>query len=107
MFTTIIFKLIKNTHAQPINQTLHCVGAPFYIIGLYMIIGHFANIQTNLLIGFVMWISAVTMFVIGHKVEGNIMTMTPVLVARLLSRKVVAASSANYSIGNHIHLFRA
>ena len=105
MFTTIIFKLIKNTHTHPINQTLHCVGAPFYIIGLYMIIGHFANIQTNLLIGFVMWISAVTMFVIGHKVEGNIMTMTPVLVARLLSRKVAAA--ANYSIGNHIHLLRA
>ena len=71
-----------------------------------MIIGHFANIQTNLLIGFTMWMAAVAMFVVGHKVEGNIMTMTPVLVARLLSRKI-AAAAANYPIGNYIHMFRA
>jgi hypothetical protein len=105
MFAAAIVKLVKNTHRHPINQALHCVGAPFYIVGLYMIIGHFANIQTNLPIGFAIWMSAVAMFVVGHKVEGNIMTMTPVLVARLLSRKVVVA--ANYFIGNHIHLFRA
>ncbi len=46
-----IAKLMSNTYRQPANQALHCVGAPFYATRLYMIIGHIADMQTNLLAG--------------------------------------------------------
>jgi hypothetical protein len=97
-----IVKLVKNTHRHPVNQALHCIGAPFYAVGLAMIVIHFAGMQANLLVGIAMWISAVAMFVAGHKIECNVMTMTPVLVFRLLSRK-----AANYFLAKRIHFLRA
>lgn len=97
-----IAKLVKNTHRHPANQALHFMGAPFYAMGLGMIAGYFAGMQTNLLAGIAMWISAVAMFVAGHKIEGNVMTMTPVLVFRLLSRK-----AASYLLAKGIHFLRA
>lgn len=97
-----IVKLVKNTHRHPANQALHSIGAPFYAIGLGMIVGHFAGMQANLLAGIAMWMSAVAMFVAGHKIESNVMTMTPVLVFRLLSRK-----AASYLFAKGIHFLRA
>jgi len=97
-----ILKLIRNTHRHPANQALHFIGASFYATGLVMVIGYFAGIHMNLLAGIAMWISAVAMFVVGHKIEGNVMTMTPVLVFRLLSRKV-----ASYLFLKRIHFLRA
>jgi hypothetical protein len=97
-----IVKLVKNTHRYSTNQALHCIGAPFYAVGAAMILMHLAGMQTNLLAGIAMWISAIAMFVTGHKIEGNIMTMTPVLVFRLLSRK-----TARYFLAKGIHFLRA
>jgi hypothetical protein len=97
-----VVKLVKNTHRHPANQALHFIGAPFYAIGLGMIVGYFAGMQVNLLDGIAMSISAIAMFVAGHKIEGNVMTMTPVLVFRLLSRK-----AARYLLAKRIHFLRA
>jgi hypothetical protein len=97
-----IVKLVKNTHRHPANQALHFVGAPFYAVGLALIVMHIAGMQTNLPAGIAMWMSAVAMFVAGHKIEGNVMTMTPVLVFRLLSRK-----AASYFLTKGIHFLRA
>jgi len=97
-----IVKLVRNTHRHPTNQALHFVGAPFYATGLAIIIGYFAGMQTNLPAGIAMLASAVAMFVAGHKIEGNVMTMTPVLVFKLLSRK-----AAGYLFSKRIHCLRA
>jgi hypothetical protein len=102
-----ILKIIKNTHRHPANQALHFMGAPFYVIGLVVVLGHFAGIlqlqtTTDLVAGTAMWIAAIAMFVLGHKIEGNIGSMTPVLLFRLLSRKV-----ARYSIAQRVHLLWA
>ncbi|HEX2558204.1 MAG TPA: hypothetical protein VHK86_07765 [Nitrososphaera sp.] len=97
-----VVKLVKNTHRHPANQALHFIGAPSYAIGLGMIVGYLAGMQVNLLAGIAMWISAIAMFVAGHKIEGNVMTMTPVLVFRLLSRK-----AARYLLAKGIHFLRA
>jgi hypothetical protein len=102
-----ILKLIKNTHRHPANQALHGLGAPFYIAGFVMMIGHFAGIlqlqtTTDLVVGTAMWLAAIGMFVLGHKIEGNIRSMTPVLLFRLLSRKV-----ARYSVAQRVHLLWA
>jgi hypothetical protein len=81
-----ILKIIKNTHRHPINQALHSIGAPFYGIGLAMILGHLAGMQINLVAAGAMVFAAIAMFVLGHKIEGNLRMMAPVLLFRLLSR---------------------
>ncbi len=87
-----ILKIIKNTHRHPINQALHCTGAPFYGIGLAMIFGHLAGMQTNLAAGGAMLLTAMTMFVLGHKIEGNLRSMAPVLLFRFLLVQVLLLS---------------
>lgn len=101
----IIVKILKNTHRHPVNQALHSIGAPFYGIGLAMTLGDLAGMQTNLTVGCLMLLAAIAMFVLGHKIEGNVRAMAPVLLIRFLmaflSRKV-----ARYSVANDVHLFR-
>ena len=100
-----ILKIIKNTHRHPVNQALHSIGAPFYGIGLAMTLGHIAGMQTNLTAGGAMLLAAIAMFVVGHKIEGNLRSMAPVLLFRflmvLLSRKV-----ARYPVTKRVHLLR-
>ena len=67
-----VIKLIRNTHRHPANRALHCIGAPFYAIGLAAALGHFAGMQTDLALGIAMWLGAMAMFVTGHQIEGNI-----------------------------------
>jgi hypothetical protein len=103
-----ILKIIKNTHRHPVNQALHSIGAPFYGLGLAMILGHLAGIQTNLAAGGAMLLAAMAMFVLGHKMEGNLRMMTPVLLFRfllglLLSRR---RKIAPYSFAKRVHLLR-
>ena len=116
MFTHAIFtilKIIKNTHRHPVNQALHSVGAPFYAAGLALIVGHFAGAYYNhhqnfhmvmspLAAGASMSLAAIAMFVLGHKIEGNISSMTPVLLFRLVSRKI-----ARDGVAQRFHLLRA
>jgi hypothetical protein len=104
-FMQIIVKILKNTHRHPVNQALHSIGAPFYGVGLAMALGHLAGMQTNLTVGCSMLLAAIAMFVVGHKIEGNVRSMAPVLLFRFLkvflSRKV-----ARYPHGKRVHLLR-
>ena len=97
-----VVRIIKNTHRHPANRALHCIGAPFYVIGASMALGHFAGAQTDLAFGAAMWLAAVAMFVAGHRIENNIGTMTPVLLFRLISRK-----AARYFVPQRVHFHRA
>ena len=108
MYANAILRIIKNTHRHPANQLLHFIGAPFYAAGLVVMLGHFAGIQqlqtttTDIVAGATMWLAGIAMFVSGHKIEGNIGSMTPVLLFRLLSRKVT-----RYPIAQRFHLLWA
>ena len=103
-----ILKIIKNTHRHPVNQALHSIGAPFYGLGLAMAIGHLTGMYTNLGIASVMLLAAIAMFVLGHKIEGNIRSMAPVLLFRFLysaiSRRRRKASRD--SLAQHVHLLQ-
>jgi hypothetical protein len=108
-----ILKIIKNTHRHPVNQALHCTGAPFYGIGLAMILGHLAGMQTNLAAGGAMLLTAMTMFALGHKIEGNLRSMAPVLLFRfilaqilLLSRSRRGRKVARYPFAKRVHLLQ-
>ncbi|MDQ4100763.1 MAG: hypothetical protein M3115_01055 [Thermoproteota archaeon] len=79
-----ILQIIKSTHRHPINQALHSAGAPFYGIGLAMVFGHLIGMQTNPVAGSSMFLAAVAMFVLGHRIEGNLSSMAPVLLSRLI-----------------------
>jgi hypothetical protein len=85
-FLRATVKMIRNTHRHPANQALHLVGAPFYVIGLAMTFGYFAGIQNDLVMGIAMWLTAVALFVSGHRIENNMGSMTPVLFFRLVSK---------------------
>jgi hypothetical protein len=109
-----ILKIIRNTHRHPVNQALHSVGAPFYGIGLAMTLGHLAGIHTNLAAAGAMLLAAIAMFVFGHKIEGNLRMMAPVLLFRfllvvlLLSRRRGGRRKiARYSFAKRVHLLRA
>jgi hypothetical protein len=81
-----VVKMVKNTHRHPANQALH--------------IGHFAaDMQANPFAGLAMWLSAIAMFVAGHRIEGNVLSMTPALLFRLFSRK-----AAGYLATKRVHL---
>lgn len=84
MLLRALFKMLKNTHRHPANRALHAAGLPIYAYGVAMIIGNFAGAGTNAFFGLGLWAIAVSMLVAGHAIEGNVKSMTPVLVARLL-----------------------
>jgi hypothetical protein len=101
-----ILKIIKNTHRHPANQALHSVGAPFYGIGLAMILGHLAGIQTNFAAGGAMLLGAIAMFVLGHKIEGNLRMMAPVLLFMFLRAKLSRRKVARYLFAKQVHFLR-
>lgn len=90
MSITAIIKMLRGTHRHPANRALHAAGLPFYAAGIVIAIGHFAagGAGTNLFQGLALWSLAVAMFVAGHAIEGNVKSMTPVLLFRLFKRSL-------------------
>lgn len=66
-----------------------------------MTIGHFVGMQTDPVPGIAMWAAAVAMFIIGHRIENNMGSMTPILIYRLISRK-----AARYLVEQRVHFLR-
>jgi len=95
-----IVEMVKNTHMHPTSQALHFIGSPFYAIGLAMTLGHLVGLQTDLPAGIAMWTAALAMFMSGHMIEGNIRSMTPVLLFRMISK-----FTHNF-VMQRVHLFR-
>ena len=83
-----IVKIVASTHRHPANIGFHAAGLPLYICGIAMILGHFMHPGTGCLFGILLWGLAISMFVAGHAIEGNVKSMTPVLVARLACRSL-------------------
>jgi len=79
-----ILKAIKNTHRHPINIILHCIGLPLYIIGIYFIIVYFMNQNMPVLYGITLWLFAISLFILGHKIEGNLRAITLVIIYKYL-----------------------
>ena len=55
-----LVKAIKGTHMNPINRMLHCIGAPFYVFGIVVIVGYFLGISdfnplTGIVLGPSLW----------------------------------------------------
>lgn len=91
---------------------MHSIGAPFYGVGLAMTLGYLAGMQTNLAVGGAMLLAAIAMFVLGHKIEGNLRMMAPVLLFRFLvvsllsRRRRRRGKIARYSFAKRVHVLR-
>ena len=91
-----LVKAIKSTHMNPINKMLHCIGAPFYIFGIVMIVGHFLGTSDfNLLTGIILWSIAVGLFLTGHKIERNLRAMTLIILFRYFSSTIAIYREAH------------
>ena len=90
-----LVKAIKSTHMNPINRTLHCIGAPFYIFGIVIIVGHFLGTSVNLLTGVILWSIAVGLFLTGHKIERNLRAMTLIILFRYFSSTIATYREAH------------
>jgi uncharacterized membrane protein YGL010W len=82
-----LVKALKSTHRNPTNRILHLIGLPIYVTGIMLIIGYFMNLNTNANIGVILWLVAVCLFLIGHKIEGNFRALTLIVLFTYFSRK--------------------
>lgn len=81
LFSNLV-KIVKNNHRHPANKALHVIGFPLYIVGLGFIAGYVTGFETDPTMGMCLWLAAISMFIIGHKIEGNLGNITPVLILR-------------------------
>ena len=82
-------KAIKSTHRKPVNRILHCVGAPIYIMGMTMIFGYLLRIcDSNVSEAVILWAFAISLFLIGHKLEGNLRAMTLIILFKYLCLRI-------------------
>jgi hypothetical protein len=68
-----LVKAIKSTHRNPANRILHLIGSSIYVTGIMLIVGYFLNFDTNPIIGLMLWLAAVSLFLIGHTFVGACM----------------------------------
>ncbi len=80
-----LIKAIKSTHRHPINRILHGVGVPIYITGIALILGRLSGLNTDF-IGAIMWSIAIGLFLLGHKIEGNLGAITPIVFFKYILR---------------------
>ena len=64
------------------------IGLPIYITGITLTLGYFLGLKTNPISGVTMWSIAICLFLIGHKKEGNLRTMTIIVFFKYLRSKI-------------------
>ncbi len=80
-----LIKAIKSTHRHPANKILHAIGLSFYFISILLITSSFF-IQANVnyfIIVFLFGV-AISLFLLGHKIEGNLKATTWVVFFKYL-----------------------
>ena len=83
-----LLKAIRNTHRHPVNRILHYIGLPLYIVGISMIVSYVIGQNTNPISGLVLLIIAISLFLTGHKVEGNLRVMTLIILFKYLKIRI-------------------
>jgi hypothetical protein len=86
-----LLKAIKNTHRNPISRLLHLVGLSLYIVGFILIADYYLSNNLNIsspIYGIILFPIAVGLFLIAHKLEGNLRAMTLIVVMKYLKSKL-------------------
>jgi uncharacterized membrane protein YGL010W len=82
-------KALKSTHRHPLNKILHAIGLPMYVFAIYMLIAYLTSQRDeNLMFGLALWLTAIGMFILGHRIEGNVRAMTIILLLKYIRSKL-------------------
>jgi hypothetical protein len=84
--TFSLVKAIKSSHRHPINRILHCIGFPIYATGIALILGDLFGLHTNPVSGVILWSMAIGLFLLGHRIEGNLRAMTLIVIFKYVIR---------------------
>ena len=84
--TFSLVKAIKSSHRHPINRILHCIGFPIYATGIGLILGDLFGLHTNPVSGVILWSMAIGLFLLGHRIEGNLRAMTLIVIFKYVLR---------------------
>ncbi len=79
-----LLKAIKNTHRHPANRILHVVGLLLYVVAISMISGSLLNTNVNPFASLFLFMVAIALFLLGHKIEGNVRATTWVVLFKYL-----------------------
>ena len=84
-----LFKAIKNTHRHPANRLLHAIGLTLYFLAILVILmGSFTDTYTNPLNSLILFAVAIALFLLGHRIEGNLGATTWVIIFKYLKAKI-------------------
>lgn len=82
-------KALKSTHRHPLNKILHAIGLPMYVFAIYMLIAYLTSQRDeNLMFGLALWLTAIGLFILGHRIEGNVRAMTIILLLKYIRSKL-------------------
>ena len=79
-----LLKAIKNTHRHPANRILHVVGLLLYAVAISMISSSLLNTNVNPFASLFLFMVAIALFLLGHKIEGNVRATTWVALFKYL-----------------------
>ncbi len=79
-----LLKAIKNTHRHPANRILHVVGLLLYVVAILMISGSLLNTNVYQFVSLFLFMLAIALFLLGHKIEGNIRATTWVVLFKYI-----------------------
>ena len=86
-----LLKAIKSTHRSRISRLLHLAGISLYIVGFIIIIEYYVGNRVNSsspLFGIILFPVAISLFLAGHKIEGNLKAMTLIIIVKYLKSKL-------------------
>jgi uncharacterized membrane protein YGL010W len=84
-----LLKAVKNTHRHPANIILHAIGLSLYALAiLTILLGYFMGETTNPFFGLILVVVAITLFLLGHRIEGNLRATTWVILFKYLKANV-------------------
>jgi len=87
-----IYKVMRGTHRHPVSRGLHLAGLCLYFAGLTQLVGFYlggsSQDRTLLVSGIILFPVAIGLFIAGHKIEGNLGAMTPIVIAKYFRSKL-------------------
>ena len=95
-----LIKAIKSSHRHPINRILHCIGFPIYVTGMALILGNLFGLHTNPVSGVILWSTAIGLFLLGHRIEGNLRAMTLIVIFKYALRSSRLTTVVHRNVSN-------
>ena len=84
-----LLKAIKNTHRHPANRMLHVIGLLLYAVAIFVISYSLLNTNVSPYPSLFLFLVAITLFFLGHKIEGNVRATTWVVLFKYLKECMI------------------